>query len=92
MTSDRILYFGFSIMFVSVLLFIIALILIQPVKLDFEADITGGFKDSPTALNGLNATIHITGQAEVPVYALDLITYSNINISDYTTTMAVLLP
>lgn len=88
MTGDKLLYFGFSILFVSVLLFIIALILIQPVKLNFEADITGGFKDSPTTLNGLDATIHVTGQAEVPVYALDLISYSNINISNYTT-MAV---
>lgn len=84
MTSDKVLYFGFSILFVSVLLFIIALILIQPVKLDFEADITGEFKDTPTILNGLNATIHVTGQAEVPVYALGLISYSNINISNYT--------
>lgn len=84
MTSEKVIYFGFSILFVSVLLFIIALILIQPVKLDFEADITGEFKDTPTILNGLNATIHVTGQAEVPVYALDLISYSNINISNYT--------
>ncbi len=84
MSNDRVLYFGFSILFVSVLLLIIALLLIQPVKLNFEADITGGFKDSSTALNGLNANIHVTGQAEVPVYALDLIQYSNINISNYT--------
>ncbi len=117
MTGDRVIYFGFSIMFLSVMAFVIALIMTQPVILYFEADIQGGFGDvasientiTPTiktepltftnpltgkttelfagssaelpsikvdtTLNKFNASAHIKGQIEAPVYVLAAVAY-----------------
>lgn len=123
MTGDRVLYFGFSITFLSVLMFVFALIMTQPVILYFEADMQGGFGDDAgivntitptintkslnfknpltgektnlfgdtatqipsikvnTALNEFNASVHIKGQVEVPVYVLALAAYSKMGSS-----------
>ncbi len=58
MTGDRVLYFGFSIMFLSILLFVIALIMTQPVILYFEADIQSGVGDTATIENIITPTIN----------------------------------
>ena len=57
MTGDRVLYFGFIILFLSVMLFVVALILTQPVILYFEADIQGGFGDITMIENTITPTI-----------------------------------
>jgi len=51
MTSDRALYFGFIILFLSLILFIFALIAVQPVIINFKADIHGGFGDVASIAN-----------------------------------------
>jgi hypothetical protein len=51
MTGDRVLYFGFIVLFLSVCLLVFALIATQPVTIYLEADVNGKFGDINTIGN-----------------------------------------